>query len=66
MHLHTTFAIVIGKGSKGSENMKEYKIGNAIVRVRGEVDKDNIKKATEDFMRKVIKQRAKNAKQETE
>lgn len=37
--------------------MKEYKIGNAIVRVRGEVDKEKIEEATKIFMKKVIKQR---------
>lgn len=42
--------------------MKEYKIGNAIVRVRGEVNREKIEEATKIFMKKVYEQRAKNAK----
>lgn len=35
--------------------MKEYKIGNARVRMYGEPDKERIKAATEKFIKKVLK-----------
>lgn len=37
--------------------MKEYKIGNAKVRMHGEPNKENIKDATEKFMKKVLRKR---------
>lgn len=43
--------------------LKEYKIGNAIVRVHGEVNKEKIEEATKIFMKKVHEQRAKKAKE---
>lgn len=43
--------------------MKEYKIGNAIVRVRGTVDKEKLREATTVFMTKVIKQRKRKEKE---
>lgn len=42
--------------------MQEYKIGNTIVRIHGEVDKEKIEEATKIFMKKVYAQRAKNKK----
>lgn len=37
--------------------MTEYKIGHAIVRIHGQVDKEKIKSATEMFMKQVQKQK---------
>lgn len=42
--------------------MKEYKIGNATVRIRGEVSREKIEEATKIFMKKVYAQRAKDNK----
>ena len=46
--------------------MKEYRIGNAIVRVRGKVDKKRIQEATDEFMKKVDKQREEKKQQKEE
>lgn len=35
--------------------MKEYKINNATVRVYGQVERDKIEQATEQFMKRVIR-----------
>lgn len=43
--------------------MEEYKIGNAIVRVRGEVDKKELEEAARIFFKKVDKQRRKKEKE---
>lgn len=37
--------------------MTEYKIGRAVVRIHGTPDKDNLKKASEEFMKKVERKR---------
>lgn len=46
--------------------MKEYKIGNAIVRVRGKVNKKRIQEATDEFMKKVDEKREEKEKQKEE
>ena len=43
--------------------MTEYRIGNAVVRIHGEVDHDNLKAATEKFMKKVHKARKQKRKE---
>lgn len=43
--------------------MQEYRIGPAIVRVHGEVDREKIKAASERFMKQVIAARKKAAKE---
>lgn len=43
--------------------MEQYKIGNAIVRIHGDAP-ENLKQATEAFMKKVMKcSKAKNGKE---
>lgn len=42
--------------------MKEYKIGNAIVRVRGEVNREKIEEATKIFLKKAYEQKRRDAK----
>ena len=42
--------------------MTEYKIGNAIVRIHGEADKEKIKSATERFLKQVEKKKKEKAK----
>lgn len=39
--------------------MKEFRIKNAIVRVHGNPSQDNLKAATEKFMKKVLQNRKK-------
>ena len=43
--------------------MTEYRIGNAIVRIHGEPDQENLKAATEKFMKKVHKARKQKRKE---
>ena len=43
--------------------MEEYKIGNAIVRVRGKVDRKRLEEATKIFLEKVDKQRREKEKE---
>lgn len=40
----------------------EYRFGNAIVRIHGEPP-ENLREATEEFLKKVIQQRAKKARE---
>ena len=47
---------------KGDRALKEIKYKNATVRIHGSVDKEKIEKATEQFARAVIHQRARNQK----
>lgn len=42
--------------------MAEFKIGNALVRIHGNCDKENLKASTERFMKKVLKQKKEKAK----
>lgn len=42
--------------------MTEYKIGNAIVRIHGEADKEKIKAATERFLKQIEKKKKVNKK----
>lgn len=42
--------------------MEEYKIDNATVRIRGEVNKEKIEEATKIFMKKVCEQKQRDAK----
>ena len=42
--------------------MKTYKIDNAIVNIRGEVNQDKIREATVIFMKKVYKSKKKGKK----
>lgn len=42
--------------------MEEYRIGNAIVRVRGTVDKKELEEAAKIFFKKIDKQRRKKEK----
>lgn len=46
--------------------MKEYRIGNAIVRVRGKVDRKRIQEATDEFMKIVDRHRREKEKQKEE
>ena len=43
--------------------MKQYKVGNAIVRVHGSIEQEQIKEATEKFMKKVIRCKKKKGKE---
>lgn len=45
--------------------MTEYKIGCAIVRIHGSCDQDNLKAATEEFVKKVERKK-KNEKKSIE
>lgn len=42
--------------------MQEYKTGKAVVRISGQCDKVKLKKATEDFLKKVLQQKKKKEK----
>lgn len=42
--------------------MTEYKIGNAVVRMHGECDREKLKEATTIFLKKAEAQRRKNKK----
>lgn len=46
-------------------DMTEYKIGCAIVRIHGSCDQDNLKAATEEFVKKVERKK-KNEKKSIE
>ena len=46
--------------------MKEYKHGNATIRVHGEYDLENVKAATVAFLKKAEKQRKRCSKSNTE
>ena len=37
--------------------MQEYKIGNALVRIFGDCNKENLRAASERFMKKALKQK---------
>lgn len=43
-------------------NMTEYKINNATVRIHGEADKENIKAATERFLKQIEKKKKEKQK----
>ena len=43
--------------------MECYKIGNAVIRVHGNPDRDKLKMASEQFMKKVIAARKKALKE---
>ena len=45
--------------------MTEYKINNATVRVHGACDTDNLRKATETYLKKVVRSR-KNEKKKSQ
>lgn len=42
------------------ENVKVYKIGNAIVRIHGEPDMENLKRQTALFMGEVLREQRRN------
>lgn len=42
--------------------MKEYRLNNAVVRVHGTVDSENLKKSTEKYLKKVVRSK-KNEKE---
>lgn len=42
--------------------MKEYKYNNAIIRIKGDVDRERIREATIKFMKKVEIEKRKQAK----
>ena len=44
--------------------MKEYKIGNATVRIHGSTDHERLKEATHDFLKKAERQRKERLKNE--
>lgn len=43
--------------------MTEYKIGNALVRIHGTADQNNVKAATERFIKRAIQQKKKKEKE---
>lgn len=47
----------------GVKPVTEYRVGNAIVRIHGEVDQERLKTATEKFMKKVHKARKQKRKE---
>lgn len=46
--------------------MKEYRYGNAIIRIHGEYDLENVKEATAVFLKKAEAQRKRRLKSNTE
>lgn len=46
--------------------MEEYKFNNAIVRIRGRIDKKKLQEAVNEFMVKVEKQRREKEKEKEE
>lgn len=42
--------------------MTEYRLNNAVVRVHGTVDSENLKKSTENYLKKVVRSK-KNEKE---
>ena len=37
------------------EAVKEYKINNSLVRIHGTVDRENLKRSTEKYLKKVVR-----------
>lgn len=55
----------LGFPNKWGDTVKEYKFNNATVRIYGSCDQDNLKAATEAFMKKVERKK-KNEKKSIE
>lgn len=51
-------------GDDPMEEMKVYRLGNAVIRIHGNVDMNNIREATAAFAKKVFANEKKQEKQE--
>lgn len=58
--INHTIILAINKEDGKMENVKVYKIGNAIVRIHGEPNMENLKRQTALFMGEVLREQRRN------
>lgn len=56
--------IVLKAQFERRDSLTEYKIGRAIVRMHGELDREKVKEATEKFLIKVVQSKKQKARKE--